>query len=376
MLRPILLAVLLGSADALESSASSLSQTLSEVLVQDQDFSRSLENANANSNFYATWISGYSLRFESCHQITNFDADGVINQVIVKYKLCASDSCKASCRGPEYVVQGQQFVQAYMQAKMTAQEYRCETAKENCQYYCEKKQNGNRELAYYGYYDCESTCLTNGGNSDCVEDQNGNKDNVENELENYLECSALNVNGNNNNNNGVAQYYIGAYCASGGKAMYLGVFSDQTCSVEAPSGTYEKLSYYGTSLPYSKDSGKSLVSNECVSCKEQSEKNNGKYYQQDQDEVSEMCAQVYQESLKCEKSLSSSVTQNPDNNGCDFINNSLSRMENGKRRGSASVAFAWIFFLSTVALAAFCVYLMREKQRESKALLNNGGTIV
>merc|ERR1712127_607312 len=100
-----------------------------------------------------------------------------------------------------------------------------------------------------------------------------------------------------NNNNGQDQevgeidgdVFVGPYCSNNGKKIHLGVFLEETCSVEAPNGLYE-ATHYGSSLPYAK---KSMVDSGCVSCLEPKDidYNNNNYWegQQEADEATEVC---------------------------------------------------------------------------------------
>jgi hypothetical protein len=112
---------------------------------------------------------------------------------------------------------------------------------------------------------------------------------------------------------------------------------------------------------------------------------NGNYYEEDEDEISEMCEEVYDESLKCESALSSSVTQYPQTNGCTFINKALTKMEKASQSASnrsssgggggasASTVFAWIFGLSTLGLGAFVYQLLKKQSDHKQALLGGMG---
>ena len=65
-------------------------------------------------------------------------------------------------------------------------------------------------------------------------------------------------------------FFVGPTCSNNGKAIYLGVFMDETCSYKAPEGTYEKFNY-GRMLPYSSNS---IVGQDCISCLEVDNDNN------------------------------------------------------------------------------------------------------
>lgn len=120
------------------------------------------------------------------------------------------------------------------------------------------------------------------------QDQGEGQQGEEFDLQEAMECRRLDVdeeaaqyyayqnnmnNGNwNNQQNGQQQmeFFVGPYCSSDGMSILLGVFMDEVCSFEAPSGVYERFNY-GQSLPYSSES---LISNECISCMEVKEDEN------------------------------------------------------------------------------------------------------
>lgn len=46
---------------------------------------------------------------------------------LVHFKLCPSSSCSSSCaKGADYVVDMNEFVNAYVESKLSVQEYNCE----------------------------------------------------------------------------------------------------------------------------------------------------------------------------------------------------------------------------------------------------------
>jgi len=126
---------------------------------------RLLENNNNNNNNFS-WISGYSIRFEKCATSDEYyggyfgnnnnknnnnrqNFNGLYQQRLVHFKLCPTGSCSASAscsNGADYVIDMNEFVDAYIDSKLTAQQYNCEAVRENCN--CE---NANDDQA------CEAT---------------------------------------------------------------------------------------------------------------------------------------------------------------------------------------------------------------------------
>lgn len=115
------------------------------------------------------------------------------------------------------------------------------------------------------------------------------------------------------------EYFVGAYCSENGGNIYLGLFTEDTCSQFADKygghETFAALSY-GKSLPYSDST---MIMTECMSCKEPQDANqNNDNDNQDADEVKESCEQLYEAAGKCEGGLSGSI-QYPNNYACNFM---------------------------------------------------------
>lgn len=154
-------------------------------------------------------------------------------------------------------------------------------------------------------------------------------------------------------------------CSADGKKILLGVFVEETCSYAAPTGIYEAL-HYGESLPYAK---KSLIGSGCTSCKEPSSVDDQNYWdQQDADSVLEVCETLYASAGKCEEGLSG-YSAYRDVSGCEYIKSlkNPSIISVGNTNIPAKV-FAGIFGVTTVALAALSVVLLRKKNRQNVSL--------
>jgi hypothetical protein len=367
---------------------------------------RRLENNNNNNNNNqdggeADWLSGYSIKYDSCSSLIQMREDGnaddeegiIYTQNLVKFIICPgnSDGCSGCGNGvAQYVVNMQEFIASYTEMKEEQKEYACEMVRENC--YCE---NANDDDA------CENTCFQTAGMTECIEYEGQE----EQDLNAFMECAAMegadgnnnnnnngnnyNNNNNNNNNNGVnmyKQYYVGPMCSQrDGKSIFLAAFNDAGCSSYAGTGVYEAFNY-GYSLPYEKES--IIALNDCISCLQVDQDNNnnnnnnngnnnnynGNYGNQEQ-EVSEFCQQSYEEAVKCESKLSNYVGQYyyPDERGCEFITKILPKLESATRKiaggssaaaaGSAATGFAVVFGLTTALLGAYAFFLYRKIHR-------------
>jgi hypothetical protein len=287
-----------------------------------------------------------------------------------------------------------EFIETYQEAQKEANQYECENANYACETECQNgynyggnnnynnnnnggnnNNNNNNNCVYY--------CLVEKNLDYCVEGE-GQGQNQQN-MNELVECRALNEqNGNNNNKNGnnnyygsysTEIYYVGAYCTSSG--VYVGTFTDSTCTKHAPSGTYEKY-MYGYSLPTTP-----LVSTGCLSCAASSSSNNNNNNGQNNNNnynngnsVSELCSKLYQQAGKCETNLKG-VTYK-DESSCDMIHNILPKLNSAFKSatGGPEVAkvCAWAFGFGFFALAGY-VFLLHKKVMRQKAELDSSGYV-
>lgn len=325
---------------------------------------------NNNENNYS-WMSDYEIKFESCVTMPTFEREGMRNQALIKFKLCpASDKyCSATCAGPEYIVEGKQFLYYIVQAK-------CDSQYTNCASLCSENARN-----YDGGNTCMANCYEQAGLSDCLYLSNGDNVNNNNHDE-MFECrngkgerNNHNNNHNNNNDGYYFSYYTGAFCSEGGNAVYMGTFEDQSCTQAAPEGSFKE--YYGYSQPFSSTPIISS-SDDCVKCQDQSNNYN----------AIDTCGKIYEESGKCESQNVPSGIYYPDTSACSFISsyfpkfldamNTSTRSSKAARsssgrsgRSSASTVFAWIFFFTTIGLAAILIQYQRKKKEilKKKAIL-------
>jgi hypothetical protein len=235
-------------------------------------------------------LSSFSLHFEKCQYVKSFDDEIAENedyegvfatQHFVVFKMCPSDECD-TCDGVhgEYVVEIDNYLMATVEYEKEQFEYMCNNCNERCNNdgdYC----SGCGKLCYQwanleanGYVDASK----------------------------YMECQKLDVQ-NNDDNNGddEVELYVGPKCSSDGKSIKVGLFSDEDCfepvtdmDVEEMIGA--KLSYYAlSSVVANADTGNKV----CLSCKE-SDNNANDGDNADEDEVNEMCEEIYASSAKCE----------------------------------------------------------------------------
>lgn len=263
------------------------------------------------------------------------------------------------------------FVQTYVSAVQAMEQSACQEVanKCDCQYY-----EGDD-------YSCLASCYKSAGLSNCVDNQNDGNSNFN--IANHLECQQAGF-GANAYGYSSQTWYVGPVCANSGKAIHLAVFTDNMCSIRAPSGTYEKYNN-GNTLPYSSES---MVQKSCISCMNQvqyydanangDDGNAGRalYYQV---EVNESCTQMYEEAAKCETNLKAKSSMYRDTGACTYIQDILPALERvykaktGGGGASASTAFAWIFALTTIASSGVAYSFYKKVQRTTVGLATQDG---
>jgi len=361
---------------------------------------RKLENNNDNVDEFE-WVVGYEIKFQGCHHVQqwNEEADGedepkIQTKRLVRFRLCPAGSCSASNAGGcdsgygDYIIDLNLFLMAYWEDRMEQQEWDCEYAENNVCYDCENA--NNQEY-------CQYDCYNDNGYSFCNEEnpyeQDDGQEQVEFEIDQYMECAQWDLPDNNNRRELSAamkrkledevQYFIGPYCSDQGGSVHLGVFTDEFCTNFADSeydGYDHKGFYYkmvGEALPYAETS---LVGDECLSCKEREEvpdnqnndgnNNNNNNDAQDEDEVIELCEQLYAQAGKCESNLSpNSYYFRANENGCNYMDGIQIMRTDGtvvvKNAGSnkTAAAFIGIFAVAFVLLGAYVYYLKTKLDR-------------
>jgi hypothetical protein len=341
-------------------------------------------NLEEGGDYSDTWIAGYSLKFQGCHHISqwNDDADDeddvrIATKRLIRFRMCPSDTCSSSSSGcsggyGDYVIDMNTYISAYFEARTTYKEYECEYLQNNVCYNCEN--NGDDEN--YSEDMCMWDCYAEHGVAEQCMDENpyyqngyngndGDGDYEKFEVDDYLACAQADFNDNNGNS-----YYIGPYCASQGGAVYMGMFSDDSCSSFADSAggleTFAGLT--GQELPYGSTS---IIDMDCFSCKEPQENNNDGNDNDDGDEVAEVCETVYTYAGKCETNIDTSVNPYPNNNACNYIAGIKIVRKDGtivtaysKANKTASI-FIGIFVVSFVLLSAYVYYLKTKLDRAS-----------
>ena len=239
---------------------------------------RRLEDYNA---YFAYDLTQYSLRFEKCQYVKMFDDElaqesdsPLALKHFVVFRLCPSDACESTCKENygRYVVDVETYLESTVENQMRQIEYMCNNCDEEC--------NENGEYC-------------SGCSEQCYEYENLEEAGYVDASE-YMECQQLDAQNGDDGN----QYYIGPRCNSSGNKIEIGLFSDENCwepvdDMDVEDLVGAELSYH--LLAHTDSSGGSV----CLSCKETQE-NANENDNNDEDEVNEMCEDVYDNSAKCE----------------------------------------------------------------------------
>jgi hypothetical protein len=329
---------------------------------------RNLANNNNNA-VDTTWVSGYSLKFQGCHDVKQWNAEAneaedvrIETKRLVRFRLCPTDSCTAANAGGckngygDYIIDMNTFLGYYVEALNTQNENVCANMVCSC--------DGAEDADYckyecYAAADLAEVCGVNNPN-------NGNNNNKQFKLEEYVACAKYNQNHRRRLAENGVQYYIGPYCSDQGGSIFMGLFSDDTCSEFADDyfgmTTFKTLT--GTVLPYG---SQTLLGSDCLSC--------AKTADDGTTSVGDECSGIYSAAGKCESNLASGTVSEPNTNACSYIDGIKIIRKDGmiynasSRPNQVATAFIVIFAMSFCALAFYIWYLrMRLGKKRSQLL--------
>lgn len=271
-----------------------------------------------------SWMTGYSLVYENCFHSEN----------LVSFRLCPGNqnSCSSECNnGGEYLVDLIYFIDAFTEAQMNAQEYRCEMIRENCD------------------NDDEDQCYYESGANYCIEQE----EEAEFNIQEYLECTEI--------DDGL---YVGPFCAQDNFAIHLGTFVDEDCTQFAQEGAFENA--MGYSLPYGWYTSVSIIESDCAQCSEHAaEEDQNEGDQNDDDDVIEQCENLYAAASKCEENLE--VTY-PDTSSCAYLETLKKEANITTSNKSRRAKFLIGFFVGALASVAIIgsYFCLHQKQKTTK----------
>lgn len=152
--------------------------------------------------------------------------------------------------------------------------------------------------------------------------------------------------------------YLGPFCGNQGSSIFLGMFTDRTCSNYADKSGGRNSYYKMTKeqLPYSRTS---MVTGDCIPCSE----NYDGFMERKQ-----ICTVLYDSSGKCEKNLK--ADKEKINNSCSYLNKIKvidSRYSVDLNDNETAQAFIWVFFTSCLLLGSYVGYLKWKIYENKKA---------
>jgi hypothetical protein len=335
-----------------------------------------------NAEFSDAWVSGYSIKFQGCHNIKqwNSEAEGeedikIATTALVRFRLCPSDACSATkaagCTTAfgDYVVDMDNFLASYYEAFRQNAEYQCDLY---LQEKCSCQDDGNQGDDW-SVEKCEYDCFNAAGMVQCIENnpyEDGGQQ-QQFQVEDYMGCAQFKAqNRKDRNLNDEVKYYVGPYCGSQGGAIFMGLFSDDTCTTAVEGVTFEELAGYA--LPYSDTS---VADASCLSCKEPEDVNDQNANDQaDADAVSESCETLYFTAGKCEQSLPAETASSPNNAACNYMEGIKIVRQDGiitsakSRASPVATSFIVISAMAFFAMA-FYVWYLRTRLGVKKSTL-------
>jgi len=363
-------------------SASSELTTHSEFGRKLVSSARRLEDEDDDAVDYS-WMTEYSLKFQGCHHVKTWNGDAEEGEVkiqttrLVRYRLCPTRKCSqrtsSGCNKDfgDYIVDVYGYVSAYTQALRKQDEYVCQSYLYNhcdCEDSDDKGDDFDKDM-------CEYQCYKKAGKKSCIENNPYNDDDDQNQelddrtLEQYYQgCTQFEMEGGRRLEQEEDQtYYIGLYCADQGGSIFLGMFTDDKCTNFADKNagrtTYKELTN-NQILPYS---DYSMVKSDCVSCKDQEQRNEGENDDKAEDEaISESMLEVYQSSGKCETQMEDSGPSTLNKKACYYMEGIAIIRKDGiidtsfSRPNKVASFFIFLFAVSFVLLGAI-IYYFRMK---------------
>jgi hypothetical protein len=254
------------------------------------------------------------------------------------------------------------YIAAWFEAKQAYASFKCDFLASNV---CACDANNADYSESYCLWDCYVAHKM----SSCMENPYGSSSssNVFN-LYDYMTCTSIYSNRRELSNSG--SFYVGPYCANQGGAIYLGMFTDESCTVFADSAGGRE-SYYalkGSNLPYGQTN---IIDMDCMSCKEPTDNNNDGDDADDTDDVTEACEAVYAPAGKCESHLPSGTAMIPNTNACNYLEGIkvvrsdgtfMSAEAHANKTGSV---FIGLFTVVFVLLSSYVYYLKTKLDRAS-----------
>ena len=362
---------------------------------------------------YEIDITSYSVKFEQCQFVKSYnselaesdESDTVLaTKRFVIFRLCPSGDCSTcNTNYGEYLVDLDSYLGYTVEYFQAYQESMCNQCQETCYQAANEEEaaadgeDGGRDLGQNKFYNIAVDCTTCLDECDKIENMeaNGYIDATE-----FLQCAMIYDPEDDNKE----ALYAGPICASSGTKIKIGVFKDADCMfIDATKEVDDYLvSNDGVSMHLSHALLKSTYTDTCIACKEEVEQNENAEgdANEDADEVTELCEQLYDSAAKCEQQhgftngygsysgyenqlaqetvvcdfMASLKAGTYDEEGEIIVTGSSSHSRRSGKATTGGQKFALTFFiLGTVGLAVYAAMLHGKLVKGGKADLSSSG---
>lgn len=311
-----------------------------------------------------TWVSGFSMKFQGCHHMSQWNANvdsvedvRIETKRLIRFRLCPTSSCTSSNAGGckagygDYVIDMNTYLTYYQTALETYNDYLCSSIT------CDCDSSSDQDTCQYTCYNAKGLDVICGIKNPNNQNGNNNKNNNNFKIQDYMGCGKVQFNN--------VKYYLGPYCSEQGGAIFLGLFSDDSCTTftDESSGASTYLTAAGTDMPYATTN---IVNMDCLDCSESADYQAGNDAN-DVDTVKEVCENIYKVAGKCETNLAIS---NKNNVACTYMEGIKITRKDGtivqSKSGSKTASvFIGLFCVSFCFLAAYVYYLKTKLDRAS-----------
>jgi endogenous inhibitor of DNA gyrase (YacG/DUF329 family) len=333
--------------------------------------SRRLEDVELSA-----WIIDYSLKFQGCHSIVQWNAEAdeeqdvrLAKKRLVRFRLCPTDTCSSTEAGGcvegygDYIIDMEIFLDAFYESMAQTGEEECGQYADN---YCACEGNGDDS---FNANQCQYDCIVAAGMTQCYQYMEDQIYAESFDVKEYMQCAQFEVR-NNRRKLEQVEYFVGPFCSEQGGAIHLGMFLDDQCSIQVEDetfGAYTFNSMTGLTLPYS---SKSIIGSECAACKKVDADAND-----DQDpEITELCQMAYQDAGKCESHVNG-ATAYPNEQACTYIEGIKVVRADGMvfyqkpHSNAVTTSFIVIFAMAFFAMIFYVWYLRTRLNIKPDALL-------
>jgi hypothetical protein len=269
-------------------------------------------------------IAAYSVKFEQCQFVKSYSADLAADEEsttvlsterFVMFRLCPSNCTSCTSNYGEYLVDLDSYLESTVEYFQAYQEAMCEACDATCAADdaaaadegdaaadgedAADGDGGRRNLGKNKFYNLVADCASCVDKCDLIDNMQAN---YVIDATDYLQCTQVYLPAD------ADPVYIGPMCGSSGSKIKIGIFSDADCLFldESKSSTdITNIMVDGVQWSLTHSVLQQTYTNTCISCKEPVEQNENAEgdAEEDADEVTEMCENLYGDAAKCEKAF-------------------------------------------------------------------------